>query len=480
MLPRAGTTPSKKPSDDDLYLHYNAFADPDQQRPRAMSSSSSVLTSSSTPRRRNTIRRSGSDHPHLPPHPHPHPHTRPGHGRSQTWSDADDHDHNRQPQVHPLGNPSGGDDWEWGVTRPQLSRLLSAWDSPAGSDGGVDSDLASSSASAAAFAETSARGGEEKTVLVHEVSSGDSLAGVALRYGIKVAELRKANQLWTSDSIHLRKVLYIPIRDPPAQPDLDGNGNGPSSGDSQGQISLDPSHDRPTMPTMPTIRRIPASQLSFFPPASKSPLYAPRADTQHPPAAPIPVQRAGPPPISAGGSPGHPARALASLLTALPMSPSTRDTLIARLSFDSERASSASDEQDLELDEVRGARSHVRAASSPQAHSHVHPESQHPHPHPHPAPRSPRPAKALAQPVPPRPRQPSDAARSISPTTPRAQRKSLDQPVLVPVRTVQLEPSPAMRVPSVPASAKAKAKAKTRPNARDPAGGLGLGLGAGW
>ena len=39
----------------------------------------------------------------------------------------------------------------------------------------------------------------------------DSIAGVALKYGISLADLRRANHLWASDSIHLRKVLYIPF-----------------------------------------------------------------------------------------------------------------------------------------------------------------------------------------------------------------------------------------------------------------------------
>ena len=34
---------------------------------------------------------------------------------------------------------------------------------------------------------------------------------MALRYGISLAELRRVNHLWASDSIHLRKVLYIPL-----------------------------------------------------------------------------------------------------------------------------------------------------------------------------------------------------------------------------------------------------------------------------
>ncbi|KAH7102000.1 hypothetical protein BKA62DRAFT_702056 [Auriculariales sp. MPI-PUGE-AT-0066] len=49
--------------------------------------------------------------------------------------------------------------------------------------------------------------GEEK----HVVAPGDSLAGIALRYGVNVAALRRANGLWANDSIHLRKTLTIPL-----------------------------------------------------------------------------------------------------------------------------------------------------------------------------------------------------------------------------------------------------------------------------
>ncbi|KAG8752646.1 hypothetical protein FRC14_006883, partial [Serendipita sp. 396] len=51
----------------------------------------------------------------------------------------------------------------------------------------------------------------EAEVFEHKVLPTDSLAGVALKYGITVAQLRKCNKMWASDTIHLRKVLYIPI-----------------------------------------------------------------------------------------------------------------------------------------------------------------------------------------------------------------------------------------------------------------------------
>ncbi|CAG8598942.1 8996_t:CDS:2 [Ambispora leptoticha] len=50
-----------------------------------------------------------------------------------------------------------------------------------------------------------------KTVIVHEVKKTDTLAGIALFYGIELPILKKANKLWTNDSIHMHKYLYIPL-----------------------------------------------------------------------------------------------------------------------------------------------------------------------------------------------------------------------------------------------------------------------------
>ncbi|KAF9519202.1 carbohydrate-binding module family 50 protein [Hydnum rufescens UP504] len=111
------------------------------------------------------------------------------------------------------------------------------------------------------------------------VSPTDSLAGVALKYGIKVAALRKANKLWTSDTIHLRKVLYIPVE---WQPSLKKSFT-PSDGDMPSNHTSDnttkwaaptgstskPSSSTPS--TVSVVRRIPVSELSFFPPGTSLP-----------------------------------------------------------------------------------------------------------------------------------------------------------------------------------------------------------------
>lgn len=267
-----------------------------------------------------------------------------------------------------------------------------------------------------------------------------------MKYGIKIAELRKANQLWTSDSIHLRKVLYIPLHDAP----FDGNGGQPPSNELAGPtISLDPSYDG--KPHTSTIRRIPASQLSFFPPAAKTHLNSPIDGVNYKlNSPPISIKRSGSSTLSAAGSPHS--RALSSILTAFPIAPSTRDTIIARLSFDSERTS-ASDEQELELNEVQTSahtvrpRPHIRPSTS---HSDLHHCELH---------------HDIHSSIPLSP--PNVTSRSISPTTPLGHRKSWSHsdsldPLHVTVRTVQLEPSPVMRVPSL--------TLKQQSRSRDPTG----------
>ncbi|KAJ3768625.1 peptidoglycan-binding LysM domain protein [Lentinula raphanica] len=209
-----------------------------------------------------------------------------------------------------------------GVTRPHLTRIL-------GHDRLVDgpSNLVGEGHPDKAAAMT-----DEKVVIVHEVSPTDSLAGVALKYRINLTELRRANHLWTSDSIHLRKYLYIPLEKTslPIPPSTANS----SSSSSEVAASVPPTPEDPkssvtnTIPSS-TLRRVPASELSFFPPSR--PLTS--SSTLSPPA---------PSNLSASNNQTSrirhtpsPAPSLNSILTALPIAPSTRDMIIARLSLDS-------------------------------------------------------------------------------------------------------------------------------------------------
>lgn len=48
----------------------------------------------------------------------------------------------------------------------------------------------------------------------HTIQPGDTLEGICVYYNVKMAEVKRINKLWTNDSIHLRKVIDIPIQPP--------------------------------------------------------------------------------------------------------------------------------------------------------------------------------------------------------------------------------------------------------------------------
>ncbi|KAI8448258.1 hypothetical protein BY996DRAFT_558716 [Phakopsora pachyrhizi] len=50
-----------------------------------------------------------------------------------------------------------------------------------------------------------------RDVLIHRVEKTDTLAGIALSYGINVSALRKANGMWTNDPLSLKEMLRIPL-----------------------------------------------------------------------------------------------------------------------------------------------------------------------------------------------------------------------------------------------------------------------------
>lgn len=45
----------------------------------------------------------------------------------------------------------------------------------------------------------------------HEVKPGDTLQGLAVKYGVSMEQIKRTNRLYTSDSIFLKKTLSIPI-----------------------------------------------------------------------------------------------------------------------------------------------------------------------------------------------------------------------------------------------------------------------------
>lgn len=185
-----------------------------------------------------------------------------------------------------------------------------------------------------------------------------------------MANLRRANQLWTSDSIHRREVLYIPVDEASRAQEYISESplitftpdertsppTTPPRATSASAYERENSEPSPRSPSA-SVRRIPTKQLSYFPPSLHKSVSSSAASDV--------------PPSSVGGSKVFPnwynsspaSNSLTSILTALPIAASTRDDLITRLSFDSVSSSFSdrsrmsrvnSDEDDgHELNEVK-------------------------------------------------------------------------------------------------------------------------------
>ncbi|KAF5355450.1 hypothetical protein D9758_006386 [Tetrapyrgos nigripes] len=250
------------------------------------------------------------------------------HSRAQTEVNTSSTGHN-----HPLRSAGLGSAFkDVGITRPHLSRALDASILADVEDAeGEDGD---------GMVPEGFNPEGEKVVIVHEVSRTDSLAGVALKYGIALSELRRANQLWTSDSIHLRKILYIPLDKTSRQQELLAANHSLPSVSRTTAVPTDTvaSND----PNASTIRRVPATQLSFFPPSSTSAVTSPASDLLIDPSPSPPKPHA-----RYTTNPGN--SSLNTILQALPINPSTRDTIIARLSFDSASSSYSDRERSWQL-----------------------------------------------------------------------------------------------------------------------------------
>ncbi|KAG0701271.1 hypothetical protein DFH29DRAFT_1080171 [Suillus ampliporus] len=112
---------------------------------------------------------------------------------------------------HPLRSPSvsyaakdvGEIQTVTDTTRPRLTHLTRTL-----SEDGPDCPAAVDAADTSDNSDTSNR--HDSDDILHTVSPSDSLAAVALRYGVSLAALRHANQLWPSDPIHLRSQLIVP------------------------------------------------------------------------------------------------------------------------------------------------------------------------------------------------------------------------------------------------------------------------------
>ncbi|XP_051013649.1 lysM and putative peptidoglycan-binding domain-containing protein 1 [Acomys russatus] len=100
--------------------------------------------------------------------------------------------------------------------------------------------------------------------LEHHLEPGDTLAGLALKYGVTMEQIKRTNRLYTNDSIFLRKTVYIPILTEPrdlfngldseeendgeeVSPSKDAAGSQPVKGRSQ-QPSPGPANGAPLPP----------------------------------------------------------------------------------------------------------------------------------------------------------------------------------------------------------------------------------------
>ncbi|KXN90965.1 hypothetical protein AN958_03032 [Leucoagaricus sp. SymC.cos] len=263
------------------------------------------------------------------------------HSRSRTDSNGGRHNGGSS---HPLTMNWNGLLDTTGVTRPHLSRTINRIDDEPRHDSREEWD------------EISSHKEEEAEVIIHEIMPTDSLAGVSLKYGISLADLRKANHLWANDSIHLRKVLYIPVDMSLKARDL--------ARDLRARAA--PLIDLSESPSSSTlgIERVPRSRMSFFPPPSTSG-NAPSMSSTHSRSFSSNLK----PPSSHARYTTSPS--LVSILASLPIAASTRDDLIARLSFDS-TSSSLSDRPGPDASHFEGHELNVvtnRESSPPKSHN---------------------------------------------------------------------------------------------------------------
>ncbi|THH18744.1 hypothetical protein EW146_g2280 [Bondarzewia mesenterica] len=437
--------------DDGRNMFFNPFADHQPESKPFTSALDSTISRASTPRRRR-----GSEGQLSPKLIEEHIHS--SHYRSRTLDYGGQHPLRGESTVGSSSSAGRQD------TRPGLARAVSAWDSLLSSGAVSKRDKGRADPSNAWDEEEE----QQKVVLVHEVRLSrshcnclpliyhlstptffcyqvqyhDSLAGVALKYGIALAELRRANQLWASDSIHLRKVLYIPVEKARhvkyVLEDATADGPQPASTEML-QLHTDPdgnsdSASKGTSRTFShyTIRRIPAARLSFFPPSRSH--FASSVNSPSRPhlsrTASLDSSRAFPLESSSRSStmgsalrhslttsstptstPPLRPHALSTFVSALPFSASTRDEIFSRLSIESASTSTTgSDEQEHELAVV---------------------------------PTTPRPRPKRNPPTPF-----AASPRKNGRTSPYAPEQIALVPSTGAVRSIQMEPVPAMQLPA--------------------------------
>ncbi|CAN8207048.1 unnamed protein product [Coccothraustes coccothraustes] len=94
----------------------------------------------------------------------------------------------------------------------------------------------------------------------HRLQPGDTLQGLALRYGVTMEQIQRANRLYSSDTIFLRATLLIPGHgDTPG--DTPGNTPGDIPGDTAGDTAGNTPGDIPGHGPGPSRRDLSASDF---------------------------------------------------------------------------------------------------------------------------------------------------------------------------------------------------------------------------
>ncbi|XP_033624245.1 lysM and putative peptidoglycan-binding domain-containing protein 1-like isoform X1 [Asterias rubens] len=73
----------------------------------------------------------------------------------------------------------------------------------------------------------------------HIVTASDTLAGIALKYAVSVEQIKRANKLYTNDSIFLRSTLSIPVGDQPLPAHVLENATSRANGSPIHKVAVD-------------------------------------------------------------------------------------------------------------------------------------------------------------------------------------------------------------------------------------------------
>ncbi|MCJ1479809.1 hypothetical protein MMC13_008495 [Lambiella insularis] len=121
----------------------------------------------------------------------------------------------------------------------------------------------------------SAEHDRDALVYLHHVQPNDTLAGVSIRYNCPITVLRKANRLWTNDSIQIRDTIYLPVdscgvkgrKVPEPAANLNLMGDGPGSNDDSAAATT-PTAARPWFDPLPNHQSPLTSSLATSPSAT--------------------------------------------------------------------------------------------------------------------------------------------------------------------------------------------------------------------